>query len=490
MEIKNRGRNILQTTREELLDATETLWNNEVKANIFVAKIMIGTAATLVLIIALTLGGVFSINSRLTTMMLITSAIQFAAAGVIALFLKGEKKWLKTVLMIIYSLMLARLHMVLGHNVVLLLAFPIVLSVRYYSVFLTRFVAFFSMALYIIASYFGVAKGNGRLDLNMVELPEGTVLTVPSTGWLRDTFDPAILDHVLLWRHFIQHSFLPKLILYIMVSLLCINLARRGRQAILEQKAETEKTERLSTELSLASGIQSAMLPNIFPAFPEREEFDIYAYMEPAKEVGGDFYDFYMIDDDHLAMLIADVSGKGIPAAMFMMASKIIINNVSKLGSSDPGRILEISNRQISENNPAEMFVTVWLGILNIRTGVMTAANAGHEYPCVQHAGGDFEIKKEKHGMVLGAFENSKYNTYEIKMEQGDAIFVYTDGVAEANDSEHNLFGMDRLIETLNADRNADAETMIRNVNEAIDGFVKDAPQFDDTTMMSLRYLG
>ena len=166
----------------------------------------------------------------------------------------------------------------------------------------------------------------------------------------------------------------------------------------------TAEKERISTELSLATHIQAAMLPHIFPPFPDRTEFDIYATMDPAKEVGGDFYDFFLIDDDHLCLVMADVSGKGVPAALFMMASKIILQSCAMLGQS-PAEILTKTNEAICSNNQEEMFVTVWLGILELSTGKLTAANAGHEYPVLKLPDGSFELLKDKHGFVIGGME-------------------------------------------------------------------------------------
>ena len=186
---------------------------------------------------------------------------------------------------------------------------------------------------------------------------------------------------------------------------------KRDRSVIVEQEAEAQKTERLSMELELAKTIQSNMLPNTYPVFPERKEFDVYARTEPAKELGGDFFDFQMIDRDHLALIIADVAGKGIPAAMFMMASKIIIHNMAKNRNHDPAKILKAVNKQIGANNHSDMFVTLWLGILEISTGLLSAANAGHEYPCLMHKNRDFILLKDPHGLVLGAMDKTEYRS-------------------------------------------------------------------------------
>ena len=251
----------------------------------------------------------------------------------------------------------------------------------------------------------------------------------------------------------------------------------------------TAEKERMGAELNIATQIQASMLPCIFPAFPDRKEFDIYASMDPAKEVGGDFYDFFLVDPDHIALLIADVSGKGVPAALFMVIAKTILKNSAQNGLS-PKEVLENVNNQLCENNEAEMFVTVWLGIMQISTGKMMCANAGHEYPAIRRAGGKYELFKDRHGFVLAGMEGTRYREYEIQMEKGDSIFVYTDGVAEATNAENELFGTDRMLDALNQDPDASCEVLLKTVRKEIDGFVKEAPQFDDITMLSMLYRG
>ena len=217
-------------------------------------------------------------------------------------------------------------------------------------------------------------------------------------------------------------------------------LSARTLQYVDEVKKVTAEKERIGAELSLATDIQASMLPHIFPAFPMRSEFDIYASMDPAKEVGGDFYDYFLIDDDHLGLVIADVSGKGVPAALFMMASKIILQSVAMLGNS-PAEILRRTNEAVCSNNEAQMFVTVWLGILELSTGKLTAANAGHEFPALRQPNEKFELYKDKHGFVIGGMEGVRYKEYEIQLEPGSKLFVYTDGVAEATSAEQELYG-------------------------------------------------
>ena len=251
----------------------------------------------------------------------------------------------------------------------------------------------------------------------------------------------------------------------------------------------TAERERIQTELDLATRIQRDMLPMVFPPFPERTEFDLYATMDPAKEVGGDFYDFFLIDDDHLGFIIADVSGKGIPAALFMMVSKTILNDLA-MGGMSPSQVLQTANDSICTRNKEEMFVTVWFGILEISTGIIKCANAGHEKPMVIKADGEVVLINEKPNFVIGGMEGMKYREYEIALNPGDKIFLYTDGVAEATDSDNNLFGIDRTIDALKENTSADSKEVLKNVRAAVDRFVGEAEQFDDLTMLCLEYKG
>lgn len=247
--------------------------------------------------------------------------------------------------------------------------------------------------------------------------------------------------------------------------------------------------QRMGTELRIASLIQQGSLPSVFPAFPDRKEFDLFASMEPAKEVGGDFYDFFLIDSDHLALVMADVSGKGVPAAVFMMATKILINERAHVGGT-PAEILSVVNDRICEHNGAEMFVTVWLGILEISTGKLTFANAGHDDPAISVGGGNFDMVKNKHGLVIGAMGGLKYKDSEIVLGKGDKIFLYTDGVPEATNKNNELFTAQRMIDVLNTEKPSAPESVIKTVREKVREFTGDAPQFDDITMLCFEYKG
>ena len=251
---------------------------------------------------------------------------------------------------------------------------------------------------------------------------------------------------------------------------------------------KSTKLAATQTELDMATKIQASMLPSIFPAFPEREEFDLYASMDPAKEVGGDFYDFFMIDDNHIGMVMADVSGKGVPAALFMMISKTIVQNFAMLGIG-AADVLNKANDALCAQNEMEMFVTTWIGILDLTTGKMNCASAGHEYPAIYHDG-KFELFKDKHGLVLGGMEGARYKDYDIELGVGDKIFVYTDGVPEATNASNELFGTDRMIEALNSKENPNPTEVLKIVRASVDEFVGASEQFDDLTMLCLEYKG
>ncbi len=268
-----------------------------------------------------------------------------------------------------------------------------------------------------------------------------------------------------------------------------VDLARELDQHIERIGTITAEKERIGAELQLAGRIQASMIPQVFPPFPDRHEFELYALMDPAKEVGGDFYDFFLIDDDHLCLVIADVSGKGIPGALFMMVSEVILRSCAMLGRG-AAEILTKTNEGICSNNQAGMFVTVWVGILELSTGKLTAANAGHEYPALKRADGSFELLRDKHGLVIGAMPGVRYREYELQMEPGDKLFVYTDGVPEATAADNSMFGKERMLEALNEDPAASPEQLLGHVRRAVDGFVKEAEQFDDLTMLCVEYKG
>ena len=435
--------------REELFQPKDTIWNNEVRANLFTAKMMLGTALPVLAFILLAALNLIEWDNHARLAIVIPAFLLMTVPAGLCFRLKGEKEWMKLLLLAAYVLALVLAETSLPYNVTLCLTIPLVLSIRYYSGILTACTGFLSAIAFLLSTW-------------IIDVPRS------SRGG----------------------TILSGLILLLLITAVCVVIAKRGRILIFGELEENKKAERLAMELNLAKTIQANMVPNIFPAFPDRREFDVYARMEPAKELGGDFFDFHMIDRDHLALIIADVSGKGIPAALIMMASKSVINKLAKDKSRDPAKILKAANNEIIASNPSGMFVTLWLGILEISTGKLTAANAGHEYPCVKQGEEGFRLLKDKHGLVLGAMEDAEYKKYEIQLKPGDTVFLYTDGVTEATSTKNELFGEQRLLDALNYDAETSSAQLLDKVRRSINSFTKGAEQADDITMIALRYYG
>ncbi|MBQ6653939.1 MAG: SpoIIE family protein phosphatase [Erysipelotrichaceae bacterium] len=250
--------------------------------------------------------------------------------------------------------------------------------------------------------------------------------------------------------------------------------------------ALTKDKERIRTELSLARNIQHDTLPTTFPPFPERKDIDIYAIIDPAREVGGDFYDLFLIDENHLALVVADVSGKGIPAALFMMVSKILINTTCR-ASLSPAEVLSRVNQLLCENNKEEMFVTVWLAIVDLSSGEVRYANAGHENPLICR-NGEWSYITTRHGLVLSALEGMQYTDYTLQLNDGDWLFQYSDGIPEAANVNNELFGDERLLESCRKAAMDSTAGFLRSIQNDIDEFVGEAEQFDDITMLAYRF--
>lgn len=258
-------------------------------------------------------------------------------------------------------------------------------------------------------------------------------------------------------------------------------------QTVLVLKDHIEDAKkRIERELELAKHIQNTAVPFIFPPFPKRKDFEIFAHMNTAKEVGGDFYDFYFADDNHFCFLIADVSGKGIPAAMFMMASKTLIKGLAEKGV-DADKVFAETNKKLCDNNDAGMFLTAWMGVVDLNTGHLTYVNAGHNPPLLYRKNRGFEYIKDKPSFILAGLETTKYRKYEFDLNPGDGIYLYTDGVTEANDKDGHLYGEDRLYKVINGLQNFDTKEICTGIEEDVANFAKGAEQSDDITMLCFK---
>lgn len=470
----------------------EVLHANEVRANRLTATALFLSVGIIALIWVLNMVNIFATPHSIMNRLFIVSVIALVIPCTLYLIVKGDRPWLKFVMLVFLTFVCAFTNAVLSFNSILVMAVPICVSTRYYSKRLTTGMAIFTVVLFFFATVWNVKHyGSVSMDFNYYpKPPAGTVITFSEALDFKDNILAGGVDAGRWMYNSIVLGYIPRVLVYLICAFVCVRVSSEGSRLVYEQALVSQASASARKELDLATEIQEGMLPSIFPAYPSRSEFDIYAMMHPAREVGGDFYDFFLIDDDHLGIVMADVSGKGVPAALFMMASKILISNFASLGDGSPAHVLERVNHQTCLNNPAEMFVTVWLGILEISTGRLRAANAGHEYPAVCRAGGSFELYEDKHGFVIGGMDGMRYKEYEIMLEPGDALYLYTDGVAEATNAKNELFGTERMLASLNRKPDASTDELLRNVREDIDSFVAEAPQFDDITMLCLRYIG
>jgi len=432
---------------KSVFTSTDVLKENESHANGVVATTMLNLFVVILISWILSMFGIIKSETLNMTRFVLFSMVILLIPAIICFFLKGEKSWLKYILLIGFIMTLSGIDKQMTHITALLMVVPVILSARYYSKNFTIFVSTLTMVSFIISAFFS--------GINYIAKPQELTTVI---------------------------------LLYYVIVFASVQIARSGKNMIEKQQEITKKGARIETELNLANDIQKNMLPSIFPPFPEHEEIDIYAKMTPAKEVGGDFYDMFLIDDDHLAIAMADVSGKGIPAALFMMISKILIKNISSI-EKEVNNIFTRVNNMLCDGNKVGLFVTAWFGVLDLKNGNLEFVNAGHNPPLIySNKTREFEYLKTKPNMVLAGIENVKYEKHKIKIEPGEKLFLYTDGVVEATDIQNKLYGEQRLKEFLNNNLNFDAEETINKLKEDIDRFVGKVEQFDDITMLELIY--
>lgn len=443
---------------------------NEWEANRYVARCMRVLSLVAVACWILDLLGVFIIPKII---MSISVPLFLVMALLPTLFCRYRLKWIKYAIMCCVIAGIFVLSCFISKHVIIAWTLPLILSCHYYSQKMARLVLLMSEVLFSLSIYIAMYWGEwDQLLLDAAYYSGERIIT-----------SKLLIDNTLFFV-------LPRALVLLGVYTVCKTIAGRTRGLLEKQARDSEEHQRISAELNVATHIQTSMLPCIFPAFPDRPEFDIYATMTPAKEVGGDFYDFFLIDDNHLAIVMADVSGKGVPAALFMMIAKSLLKSAAQSGLT-PDAVLAKVNNELVENNDAEMFVTCWLGIYDFVSKKLVFANAGHNAPVVRRRGGAFEFLVFRPSFVLGEMENICYRTGEIVLNSGDEIYLYTDGVTEATNAKKQLYGNDRLLKVLNSAflKDVSAETICRTVKADVDRFVGEAPQFDDITMLSLKLL-
>ncbi|MBQ0109068.1 MAG: SpoIIE family protein phosphatase [Clostridiales bacterium] len=465
------GKAKLESFGQELirdpLAEREIFKENEYQANMLIAKTMLAAAGVILICWILNAFGVLEVGRQYAIPTFLGGSTAFIIPAVITHIYKGERGWIKYMLLVSVTLVLAYMSAILSYNTPLLIIFPVVFSCRYYSGAITAKTAVLSFFVFAASAWLGAYTSFDSPDMNFAA----------------DTLHEYVRNVMLL-------SFMPRLLTAAVISVFCFGVARYGRKMVLEQDEVSRKTARINTELEMAGQIQSQALPKVESLSENAvRRFDIAAEMIPAKEVGGDFYDFFYPDESHIALIIADVADKGVAASLYMMMAKTLLS--SRIGSTlSPAKVLESVNRYLYKNSPKGMFVTAWLGILDLKTGVLSAASAGHEYPVIRRGGKDFELIKDKHGFVLGGMDGMKFPEYVLELAEGDTLFVYTDGVPEANDENGKMFGTERMVESLNRHKDKNMAELIGGVREDIRGFTVIAAQFDDITMLAFQLRG
>ncbi len=464
----------------------ELFHQNEIQANKLVATTMMLLSAGLIISWALNMVGVFQLDRLLFTVFVFIAIGCFTVAAFVNRKYHGDHPKIKYFLMSTLILVCAMLDAILSYNFALLIVFPLLLSLRYYSEKYTLQISVVSVVAFALSAAAGSWFQPGILDLNFVDVANNTLVSVgddlyhaieSSGGFAKPNY----------FFFYMTEAYTAKLLQYAVFSFVAYLIAKCGKGMVIKQAEITAEASRIESELSVARSIQANMLPVSFPAFPDRTEFDVFATMAPAKEVGGDFYDFFMVDDSHVAIVMADVSGKGVPAALFMAIAKAMIKDHTEPEKQLNQTFAKVNNL-LCESNSEGLFVTAFEGVLDLVSGEFIFVNAGHEIPYICRNGKVFELFKLRPGFVLAGMEDMAYKTVAVSFEPGDKLFQYTDGVTEATNAEKELYGQDRLTAVLEKYSSKTPTELLPLVREDIDAFVGDAPQFDDITMLCLEY--
>lgn len=454
---------------------------HELIANIYVANCLAVVAALAALIWVLNSVGFFTIDHLTMNVSICAGMFFLLIPSVLIKFFKlntaGIMKYFNITCFVIG---IAIIYTGCTYQAILAWACPIVLSCHYYSRRFTSYTLVCTLVFMLIAMNTGIYFG--AWDYNIMD--DNTVLQGYS---LRKAFIESQLANGtdIISRAF-NFYYIPRALICVMVYSICITLSRRTHTLIAVNEQSVVENEKISTELGIAATIQKSMLPTHFVDSPEKVGYDICATMMPSKDVIGDFYDFFPVDEDHLALVIADVSGNGVHAAMFMMAAKIMIKTKLQSGHS-PSKTAYDVNNQLCAMNDNDMFVSAWLAVYEISTGKITACNAGHEYPFHRKDGKDFLLIRDKHCLVLGGMANVQYSDYEFSMDKGDTLFIYTDGIMDTLDTSGQRYGSDRLSRRLTELRNLEIRDILDVLKEDIDNFADGAEQSDDLTMLVIK---
>ena len=454
---------------------------NEEQANRYTAACLRLASLIAALIWILNIAGFFIVDRTMMNMIMPLSILLFLVPSVLEKAGMNGRKETKYLMIGCFALGIAMLSAVLTMHAVLAWSCPIILSCHYYSPRVTRFTTFMVLSLMLVTFYLGLAIG--VWDSNVMHAVEDPGSASQRLGYIGRHMSTG--DNIYV-RGF-NFYYLPRAMILVLVHLISMTLSRRTHALVSMQDRLVRDTERIRAELDIATEIQTSVLPSTFPAFPDREEFDIFASMTPAKEVGGDFYDFFMVDENHLAVVMADVSGKGVPAALFMMIGKTLIKNHTIPGRT-PGEVFTIVNRLLAESDKEGFFITAFEGVLDLSSGEFLYANAGHEPPFISRSGSPFAAERVTPGFVLAGLDDTVYKTGRIMLSPGDRLFLYTDGVSEAVGTDDSLFGRDRIGKALPVSGTVSPENIVRAMVDSLRSFTAGRDQADDITMLCLEY--
>ena len=470
----------------------DILRKNEIDANKALIKGSIATAIVLVILLICYATGAFKASPKVLLGNYIAFPIMIAIL-VTTIFYRNTKfiahPGFKYFLIYQYIIVIFVLNVLLPKHAILGWAICVVVANHYFNPKVTL-ITFISVALLMFlgiysSMFYGewdanLMNANDFITLDGVEYPIQDVTLEQRIAWLSYLRDNGNNRYLTTFLYY----YLPRLLTIGILTFVSFALSGRASQLLKDEIATAKQNEKMQGELEVARAIQSSVLPR---AFPDNDKERVYAMMDPAKEVGGDFYDYFFIDDTHIAFVIADVSGKGVPAALFMMKTETLVKSLATSLRADTATILERANVALCSGNDANMFVTCWLGILDTITGELRYTNAGHNNPII-YSGGEVRFLKGRHGMVLGGIETAKYKEESAKLSQGDKIILYTDGVTEAHNTSEELFGDDRLIEFAKEHIQESADKFIPNLRQVLNQYSEGREQFDDITMLMVEF--
>ena len=452
-------------------DYSAAFAENEKEANLYAARCMRVFAVVVTVIWAMNLLHLFIVPPVIMAISAVGGIVLFLLPTLLLRLLDRGCPRLKLYILLCCILGITLLSTALPKHAVMAWPAPIILGCHYYSRRFSYSLLIVSVVCMAASLLLGIYVGEWDSNLlYALDISGARVIT-------GNTLRRGILFYIL-----------PRSLILCGLSTICTMLSDRTRRLLERQVKDSAEKQQIASELRVATQIQTSMLPCIFPAFPERTEFDIYATMNPAKEVGGDFYDFFLVDEDHLAVVIADVSGKGVPAALFMVIAKTLIKDHAQQGIR-PEEVFTEVNRLLCEANDEGMFVTAWMGVLELSTGHLAYVNAGHNPPLLRQ-GSEYRFLRTRSGFILAGMEEMRYRSASLELVPGDSLYLYTDGVTEATNAAQQLYGDKRLLELLNSHVSSSPEVLLQAVKDDIDAFVGDAQQVDDITMLGLRYIG